>query len=68
MIATATRYELVMAGRFITGFCVGLCLSSVQVYVNQIVTIAYLPDIAIHINLNALIRLAKAVIRQFVVF
>lgn len=33
LIATATRYEIIILGRFITGFCVGLCLPSAQVYV-----------------------------------
>lgn len=33
MIATATRYEMVILARFINGFCVGLCLPSAQVYV-----------------------------------
>lgn len=36
LIATATRYEMVIFGRFITGFCVGLCLPSAQVYVNLV--------------------------------
>lgn len=40
LIATATRYEIVIFGRFITGFCVGLCLPSAQVYVNNKTTIA----------------------------
>lgn len=33
-IATATRYEVVIASRFLNGFCVGLCLPSAQVYVS----------------------------------
>lgn len=33
LIATATCYEFVYLGRFITGLCVGLCLPSAQVYV-----------------------------------
>lgn len=35
MIATATRYEVVILARFINGFCVGLCLPSAQVYVSE---------------------------------
>lgn len=34
LIATATRYEVVIAARFLNGFCVGLCLPSAQVYVS----------------------------------
>lgn len=33
LIATATRYEVIIGARFLTGFCVGLCLPSAQVYV-----------------------------------
>lgn len=33
LIATATRYEMIIIGRFLNGFCVGLCLPSAQVYV-----------------------------------
>lgn len=33
LIATAVRYEVIIAARFMTGFCVGLCLPSAQVYV-----------------------------------
>lgn len=35
LIATATRYEMIIIGRFLNGFCVGLCLPSAQVYVRQ---------------------------------
>lgn len=35
LIGTATGYEAVLFGRFITGFCVGLCLPSVQIYVRK---------------------------------
>lgn len=38
LIATADNYKIIIIGRFITGFCVGLCLPSAQVYV-QIITI-----------------------------
>lgn len=34
LIATATRYETIIFGRFLNGFCVGLCLPSAQVYVS----------------------------------
>lgn len=34
LIATATRYEVFIVGRFLNGFCVGLCLPSAQVYVS----------------------------------
>lgn len=33
LIATATRYEVIIASRFLNGFSVGLCLPSAQVYV-----------------------------------
>lgn len=33
LIATADRYEIVIAGRFLSGFAVGLCMASAQVYV-----------------------------------
>lgn len=33
LIATATRYETIIGGRFLTGFCAGLCLPAAQVYV-----------------------------------
>ncbi|XP_055320158.1 facilitated trehalose transporter Tret1-like [Sitodiplosis mosellana] len=35
LIATATRYEVVIAARFLNGFCVGLCLPSAQVYIGE---------------------------------
>lgn len=35
LIATATRYELIIAGRFLTGFCAGLCLPAAQVYIGE---------------------------------
>lgn len=34
LTATATRYEVIIASRFLNGFCVGLCLPSAQVYVS----------------------------------
>lgn len=34
LIATATRYETLIGARFLTGFCVGLCLPAAQVYVH----------------------------------
>lgn len=33
LIATATRYEVIIAARFLTGFCAGFCLPAAQVYV-----------------------------------
>lgn len=35
LIGTATGLEAILLGRFITGFCVGLCLPSVQIYVYE---------------------------------
>lgn len=37
LIATATRFEVIIGARFLTGFCVGLCLPAAQVYVNCII-------------------------------
>lgn len=34
LIATSKRYEMFIAARFLSGFCVGLCLPSAQVYVS----------------------------------
>lgn len=33
-IATAVDWKLIIAGRILSGFCVGLCLPSAQIYVS----------------------------------
>lgn len=69
LIATATRYEVVIAARFLNGFCVGLCLPSAQVYVSITIHTAQFIHTNAIINFFVFLhRSEKAVIQRFAEF
>lgn len=63
LIAFATSWKFIFAGRFLSGLCAGLCLPSAQIYVSIIIRLFA----KIILYLHEFIRSPNAQTRRFVV-